>query len=140
VDKTKITTSGVSSGAAMAGQLHVIYSASIKGSGIIAGRKGFFTFFLLFFFFNKNSMTIIDRYSLSFSKIAPYLCYEVVTMLASCMLSPTNPFIPLSNIYSKLSNYVSQGLVDDTKYLKDAYVYVFSGSADLVVSASNFFP
>ena len=32
-----ISTSGISSGAFMATQMHVAYSASIKGAGVVAG-------------------------------------------------------------------------------------------------------
>ena len=39
INKNKITVSGVSSGAAMASQMHIAYSSTITGSGIIAGRK-----------------------------------------------------------------------------------------------------
>jgi poly(3-hydroxybutyrate) depolymerase len=39
VDKSKITVSGISSGAAMANQLHVAYSSVFSGVGIVAGRK-----------------------------------------------------------------------------------------------------
>jgi poly(3-hydroxybutyrate) depolymerase len=39
INKNKITVSGVSSGAAMASQMHIAYSSTIIGSGIIAGRK-----------------------------------------------------------------------------------------------------
>lgn len=37
VDRSKISTSGVSSGAAMATQLHVAYSSTIMGAGLVAG-------------------------------------------------------------------------------------------------------
>lgn len=39
IDPSKITVSGVSSGAAIATQLHVTYSSIISGHGSIAGRK-----------------------------------------------------------------------------------------------------
>jgi predicted peptidase len=38
IDKSKITVSGVSSGAAMASQMHIAYSSIISGSGTVAGR------------------------------------------------------------------------------------------------------
>ena len=37
VDKTQISVSGISSGGAMATQIHVIYSSDIMGAGMIAG-------------------------------------------------------------------------------------------------------
>ena len=37
IDASRITVSGVSSGAYMAGQLHVAHSAAISGAGLIAG-------------------------------------------------------------------------------------------------------
>lgn len=43
INKNKITVSGVSSGAAMASQMHIAYSSTLIGSGIIAGRKLFQT-------------------------------------------------------------------------------------------------
>jgi poly(3-hydroxybutyrate) depolymerase len=39
VDRTKISTSGISSGAAMATQLHVAYSTVFMGVGMVAGSK-----------------------------------------------------------------------------------------------------
>ena len=39
MDKTQISVSGISSGAAMATQMHVIYSSHFMGVGMIAGRK-----------------------------------------------------------------------------------------------------
>jgi poly(3-hydroxybutyrate) depolymerase len=38
IDKSKITVSGISAGGAMAAQMHVAYSATIKGAGIVTGR------------------------------------------------------------------------------------------------------
>ena len=39
MDKTQISVSGISSGAAMATQMHVIYSSHFMGVGMIAGSK-----------------------------------------------------------------------------------------------------
>lgn len=39
IDKSKITVSGISSGAAMAAQLQVAYSKLFSGAGLVAGRK-----------------------------------------------------------------------------------------------------
>ena len=39
INKSKITVSGVSSGAAMASQMHIAYSSVISGSGSVAGRE-----------------------------------------------------------------------------------------------------
>jgi hypothetical protein len=39
IHTNKITVSGVSSGGAMAAQLHVAFSSRIVGSGIVAGRN-----------------------------------------------------------------------------------------------------
>ena len=39
MDRSQISVSGLSAGAAMATQFHVIYSSDIMGAGIIAGRK-----------------------------------------------------------------------------------------------------
>jgi len=39
VDPTKISVSGISSGAEMATQAHVAYSATFMGVGIIGGSK-----------------------------------------------------------------------------------------------------
>ena len=41
VDHNKVSISGISSGAVMATQMHVIHSADIMGVGIIAGGKSF---------------------------------------------------------------------------------------------------
>lgn len=39
VDKSQISVSGISSGAAFATQMHVIYSSTFMGIGMIAGGK-----------------------------------------------------------------------------------------------------
>ena len=39
MDKSKISVSGVSAGASMATQMHVIYSSHIMGVGMISGGK-----------------------------------------------------------------------------------------------------
>lgn len=39
IETSKITVSGISSGAAMANQLHVAFSDIINGAGIVAGRN-----------------------------------------------------------------------------------------------------
>jgi len=39
VDRTKISVSGLSSGAAMATQMHVAYSSIFMGVGTLAGSK-----------------------------------------------------------------------------------------------------
>lgn len=39
VDRTQVTVSGMSSGACMATQLHVILSSKIMGAGLVAGGK-----------------------------------------------------------------------------------------------------
>jgi poly(3-hydroxybutyrate) depolymerase len=41
IDTSKITVSGISSGAAMASQLAVTYSSTFSGHGSVAGRKIF---------------------------------------------------------------------------------------------------
>ena len=38
-DKSRVTTSGVSSGGSVASQFHIAYSSKISGVGIIGGRK-----------------------------------------------------------------------------------------------------
>ncbi len=54
IDANKVTVSGVSSGGAMAAQLHVAFSSRIAGSGIVAGRNSLqqtqcsiFSFFII---------------------------------------------------------------------------------------------
>ena len=39
VDRASLTVSGVSSGAIMASQLHVIYSSHVMGAGLVAGGQ-----------------------------------------------------------------------------------------------------
>ena len=41
VDTSQISVSGISSGAAMATQMHVAYSSIIMGAGMFAGSKSF---------------------------------------------------------------------------------------------------
>ena len=44
VDKSQISISGISSGGAMATQMHVIYSSHFMGVGIVAGSKYFIVY------------------------------------------------------------------------------------------------
>lgn len=45
--------------------------------------------------------------------------------------------IPLSTIFSQVSKYVSENLVDDTSNLKKAHIYIYSGIMDFVVSTGK---
>ena len=61
VDKTKISCSGISSGASMAQQFHVAYSSIIMGVGSVAGCK-LIERFQQIYWFTQQFYTVIDTY------------------------------------------------------------------------------
>lgn len=68
VASNSISISGISSGAAMATQMHVIHSATIMGAGIIAGGMAisFFTHFLFIIKKAVNYVNNIYMYTVAF--------------------------------------------------------------------------
>ncbi len=103
VDPDGISVSGISSGGYMAQQFLVAYSASLRGAGIVAG--------------------------------GPYYCAKgsVVTALTDCT-TPTvlNPPDPNQSIQAT-ETYASKGAIDAPAHLRNAKVWLFSGSKDETV-------
>jgi hypothetical protein len=131
IDPNGVTVSGISSGAAMASQLAVAYSATFTGHGSVAGRKqpnNSFPYFI------KFSLTKI-RYFVS--KKAPYYCASgsMMTATTTCMSGFVGT-VNVNNLVSKMINYKSSGLIDDPAYLKSHKVYIYSGTLDSTVRNS----
>jgi predicted esterase len=102
-DPNQVTVSGVSSGGAMAMQMHVAYSGTFKGAGIFAGIP----------------------YNCSEGLLAKSLTY--------CMEAASSALIPVAGLVSTTRNWASQGLIDNTANLANSKVYLFSGTLDQTV-------
>ncbi|MGI9026752.1 MAG: extracellular catalytic domain type 2 short-chain-length polyhydroxyalkanoate depolymerase [Burkholderiaceae bacterium] len=103
MDPSDVSVSGISSGGYMAQQFLVAYSSSLRGAGIVAG--------------------------------GPYYCAKgsVVTALTDCT-TPTvlNP-PDVNQSIQATENYASRGAIDATSHLRNAKVWLFSGSKDETV-------
>lgn len=67
IDKSKITVSGISAGGAMAAQMHVAFSNTIKGAGIVTGRMLKFSIkpyniFLIYCFLTNSTLYLLWWY------------------------------------------------------------------------------
>ena len=71
IDKSQISVSGLSAGAAFATQFHVIYSSDIMGAGIIAGRE-YLLFVCIRFLITLLTTCILFEYNCLSRKI----CYS----------------------------------------------------------------
>ena len=103
VDPDTVTVSGISSGGAMAVQVHVAYSATFKGAAIFAGAA---------YYCAEGS---------------------VINALTRCMNAMASGDIPVSRLASTTVEWARQGLIDDIANLADAKIYLFSGTLDAVV-------
>ncbi|XP_038065264.1 uncharacterized protein LOC119735575 [Patiria miniata] len=103
-DPTKVSVSGVSSGANMAVQLHVGFSATIMGAGAVAGAP---------YYCARGSVL------------------RATTLECSTFGNPGNVDIPY--LKSKTESYASSGKVDATSNMASDRVYLFSGTQDSVV-------
>ncbi|XP_022100054.1 uncharacterized protein LOC110984319 isoform X2 [Acanthaster planci] len=103
-DPTKVSVSGVSSGAAMAVQLHVAFSSSIMGVGAVAG---------------------VPYYCAQGSALRATL-YE-------CSAAGDPSDVDIQFLKSKTETWASSGKVDSTSNLASSRVYLFSGTNDFVV-------
>jgi poly(3-hydroxybutyrate) depolymerase len=102
-DPGSVTVSGISSGGAMAIQMHVAYSGTFKGAAIMAGIP----------------------YNCSEGLLAKSLTY--------CMEAASSALIPIASLVSTTRNWASQGLIDNTANLFNSKVYLFSGTLDQTV-------
>jgi len=101
IDANDLSVVGVSSGGAMAVQMHVAFSRTVKGAGIIAGT--------------------------------PYWCAQgdVDIALTSCMAAPD--LIDLSVLWDGTAYAYNMGSIDNTKYMQNSRVWLFSGQKDTIV-------
>lgn len=103
VDKSKVTVSGVSSGAYMAVQVHVAHSATFSGVGVLAGGP--------FYCAQAN----------------------LETALGPCMKGNASGGIDVSYLVQVTQNSAATGFVDDTVNMAHDRVWVFSALNDTVV-------
>lgn len=103
IDPGRLSVSGLSSGAWMAGQLHVAHSSRIGGAALLAG--------------------------------GPYGCAggSLTKALGLCTRGGK---LDTGSLVKKLRRLGESGVVDDPANLADDRVWVFHGSADVIVDAS----
>lgn len=67
----------------------------------------------------------------------PYYCAEGLELLAvtECLHGPA-ALIPVSKLENQLQLYAQQGSADPTTHVRNDPVYIFSGTADIIVSPS----
>jgi poly(3-hydroxybutyrate) depolymerase len=99
----QVTVSGISSGGAMAVQVHVAYSATFKGAAIFAGAP----------------------YYCAEASLA--------NALTRCMNAATSSEIPVPHLVDTALTWANQGLIDNTANLYNTKLYLFSGLLDAVV-------
>jgi hypothetical protein len=115
VKRGQSSVSGLSSGAFMTVQLHLAYSASFAGAGIIAGGP-----FRCAESFRQAAVLAQDAYVQG----ALYIC-----------MNPLTPHTgPNAERLARLARETAaSGQIDDVKHLADDRIYIFTGSADKVV-------
>jgi hypothetical protein len=108
VDITKTSVSGLSSGAFMATQFHLAYSASLVGAGVIAGGP----------FYCAGSVPG-----------APFL----ETAMTICMSPAIGEGPDPAFLLQQAQIFAQEKEIDTLDHLKRSKVYLFSGSADKTV-------
>ncbi|XP_071806569.1 poly(3-hydroxybutyrate) depolymerase-like [Asterias amurensis] len=103
-DPTKVSVSGVSSGANMAVQLHVAYSSSIMGVGAVAGGPYY---------------------------CAQGSSYKA--LYGECSTIGNGNNIDVQDLIDDTDAYAANGKVDATSNMASARVYIFSGTEDTIV-------
>ncbi|HEV7816143.1 MAG TPA: poly(3-hydroxybutyrate) depolymerase [Janthinobacterium sp.] len=114
VDLSQTSVSGLSSGAYMAGQFAVAYSAIVIGAGLIAGGP---------------------YYCSGTVGIAPYIPY-LSNAMSTCM-NPDSAHVapPLASASWSAANIFSRdGAIDPTSNVAKQRIYLFSGSDDQTVT------
>jgi poly(3-hydroxybutyrate) depolymerase len=109
IDPSQISVSGLSSGAFMAGQVHVAFSKTIMGAGIIAGGP-----------FDCARASFLDSMT-----TATHICTR--TFPPSLGTPNIDKIVALTRAAAKA------GTIDDTANLSRARVYLFSGQNDETV-------
>lgn len=102
-----VSVSGFSSGGFMAVQMHMAYSSIIKGVGVIEG--------------------------------GPYYCSEgnAATMFDRCLQPKNGDAVPhLSSLITFTQALAKGGKIDPIEHVKDAKIFIFSGSEDKLVFPS----
>jgi poly(3-hydroxybutyrate) depolymerase len=102
--KDSITVSGISSGGSMATQLHVAFSKTFSGVGIVTGPP---------YYCPGTGGT--------------------ATALTTCM-SSSGASINVNTMVSALAGYVSKGIADDTSNIANDKIYIYHGTADTTVT------
>ena len=104
IDASRTSISGLSSGAFMAAQMHVAYSATFhQGAGIVAGGP---------FYCAQGS---------------------IVTAIGPCMAPTATSKPATANLISITNNWAAQGTIDPVSNLSGSRVYLYSGTLDSVV-------
>ncbi|MCA1854075.1 MAG: poly(3-hydroxybutyrate) depolymerase, partial [Beggiatoa sp.] len=107
-DLSQTSVSGLSSGAFMTAQFHVVHSSTLVGAGVIAGGP----------FYCAGSYQ-----SLSYLEAATTIC-----------MHPFGPGPDGNELYAKAEEFARSGRIDPVADLADDRVYLFSGEADDVVT------
>jgi len=113
-DLSQTSVSGLSSGAFMAAQFAVAYSATVVGAGIIAGGP---------------------FYCAGYPGFAPFIPY-LANAMASCM-NPAQAHAPppdASVSWQAANRFAQAGQIDATSNLRRQRVYLFSGTSDQTVT------
>ncbi|HVE08660.1 MAG TPA: poly(3-hydroxybutyrate) depolymerase [Paraburkholderia sp.] len=109
-DPAQTTVSGLSSGAFMASQFSVAYSASIAGAGIVAGGP--------YYCAGLGGLNGPQRF--------------LITATTLCM-QPVGPGPSGAEAFKAAQQFASQGLIDPVGNLKRQRLYIFTGAADTIV-------
>jgi len=103
IDPSRVSVSGISSGGAMAVQMHVAYSATFRGAAIFAGA--------------------------AYNCAEGNLDYA----LTRCMNALSAAQIPVDGLAATTRQWAAMDLIDDPANLAASRVYLFSGTLDAVV-------
>lgn len=103
IDPSKVTVSGISSGGAMAAQVHVAYSATFRGVAIFAGAA----------YYCAEG--------------------DLGNALTRCMNAVDAAEVPVDRLAATTRQWGAIGLIDDPANLANTKVYLFSGTLDAVV-------
>lgn len=109
IDPQSVTVSGISSGADLAHQLHIAYSATIHGAGLLAAAP---------YYCAKGNATTAVQY-----------CSAIGTQLGQAYSGPpTADYV--DTLVAATSAEFKNGRIDDPAGIKTAKIYLFSGTSD----------